>query len=94
MRGKVFRDAQVSTPTSTIETSSSLLSLSFPRESDMVSLQPAALINYYEKKNTIARLPISLSISMNSYGLITRKNRMPTAAMQVVAEAFLIHAGR
>ena len=58
----------------------------------MVSLQPAALINYYEKTNTIARLPISLSIKMNSYGLITRKNRIPTAAMQVVAAAFLSHA--
>ena len=89
---QLFRDAQLPTPSSTVETSSSLLSLSLLRESDMVSLQPAALINYYEKTNTIARLPISLSIKMNSYGLITRKNRIPTAAMQVVAAAFLSHA--
>ena len=90
---QLFRDAQVALPSSTVETSSTLLSLSLLKESDMISLQPVALISYYEKMNIIARLPISLSIKMNSYGLISRKNRIPTAAMQVVAEAFLRHAG-
>ena len=70
-----------------------LLALSLLKESDMISLQPVSLINYYEKMNIIGRLPISLSIRMNAYGLITRKNRIPTTAMQVVAQAFLLHAG-
>jgi DNA-binding transcriptional LysR family regulator len=89
---QLFRDAQTSLPVSTIETSSTLLALSLLKGSAMVSLQPVSLINYYEKMNIIGRLPISLSIKMNAYGLITRKNRIPTAAMQVVADAFLRHA--
>lgn len=89
---QLFRDAGITLPSSTVETSSTLLSLSLLKESDMVSLQPVSLISYYEKMNVIGRLPISLSIKMNSYGLITRKNRIPTAAMHVVAEAFLKHA--
>ena len=86
---QLFREAQTSLPASTIETSSTLLVLSLLKESDMISLQPVSLINYYEKMNVIGRLPVSLSIKMNAYGLITRKNRIPTAAMQVVAAAFL-----
>jgi len=86
---ELFRDARISLPSSTVETSSTLLSLSLLKESDMVSLQPVSLINYYERMNIIGRLPISLSIKMNAYGLITRKNRIPTAAMQVVADTFL-----
>lgn len=89
---QLFREAQTSLPVSTIETSSTLLALSLLKESDMISLQPVSLINYYEKMNIIGRLPISLSIRMNAYGLITRKNRIPTAAMQVVSEAFMEHA--
>ncbi len=89
---QLFRDARISLPSSTVETSSTLLSLSLLKESDMVSLQPVSLISYYERMNIIGRLPISLSIKMNSYGLVTRKNRIPTAAMQVAAEAFIKHA--
>lgn len=89
---QLFREAQTSLPSSTIETSSTLLGLSLLKESDMISLQPVSLINYYERMNIIGRLPISLSIKMNPYGLIARKNRIPTAAMHVVSEAFLKHA--
>lgn len=89
---QLFLDARTSIPTSTIETSSTLLSLALLKESDMVSLQPVSLINYYESMGIIGRLPISLSIHMNSYGLITRRNRIPTAAMQVAKQAFMEHA--
>ena len=90
---QLFREAQTNLPASTIETSSTLLGLSLLKESDMISLQPVSLISYYEKMNIIGRLPISLSIKMNAYGLLTRKNRIPTAAMHVVAEALLEQAG-
>lgn len=55
----------------------------------MVSLQPESLIDYYERIGLIGRLPIPISIKMNPYGLITRKNRIPTAAMEIVQRAFL-----
>ena len=89
---QLFRDAGTELPNSTIETSSTLLSLALLKESDMVSLQPISLINYYEGMGVISHLPISLSIKMNAYGLITRKNRVPTTAMEVAAKAFLKYA--
>lgn len=89
---QLFREAAVSLPGSTVETSSTLLALSLLKESDMVSLQPVSLINAYETANVVGRLPISLSIRMNAYGLITRKHRVPTAAMEVVSKAFVAQA--
>ena len=89
---ELFRKARIRPPASTVETSSTFLALSLLKESDMISLQSLSLIDAYEKMNIIARLPISLSINMDSYGLIRRGNRMPTAAMQVVADAFLSQA--
>jgi len=85
---ELFRKARVRAPSSTVETSSTFLALSLLKESDMISLQSLSLIDAYEKMNIIARLPISLAINMDAYGLISRKNRRPTAAMQVVADAF------
>lgn len=89
---QVFREAQTRLPTNTVETSSSLLSLALLKDSDMVSLQPASIVAGYEEMNLIGRLPISLATQMNAYGLVTRKNRVPTAAMEVVADAFRRHA--
>ena len=86
---QLFREQALASPTSTVETSSTLLSLALLKESDMVSLQPASLVDYYERIGLIGRLPIPISIKMNSYGLITRKNRIPTAAMEIVQRTFL-----
>lgn len=85
---QIFREAHTRLPANTLETSSSLLSLALLQQSDMISLQPLSLVASYEAVNQIGRLPISLATQMNAYGLVTRKNRMPTAAMAVVAEAF------
>ncbi len=89
---ELFRKARLRPPASTVETSSTFLALSLLKESDMISLQSLSLVDAYEKMNIIARLPISLAISMDSYGLVRRRNRTPTAAMQVVADAFLRQA--
>jgi len=86
---ELFRKVRIRPPASTVETSSTFLALSLLKESDMISLQSLSLVDAYEKMKIIARLPIALAISMDSYGLIRRRNRMPTAAMQVVADAFL-----
>jgi DNA-binding transcriptional LysR family regulator len=90
---EIFREARLRPPASSVETSSTFLALSLLKESDMISLQSMSLIDAYEKMNIIARLPIAMSINMDAYGLIRRRNRIPTAAMQVAADAFLRQAG-
>jgi DNA-binding transcriptional LysR family regulator len=60
---------------------------------DMLSLQPAALVDKYVKKGLLAAIPVALPDRMPDYGLITRLNEVPTPAAQAFIAVLRDQAG-
>ncbi len=88
---QTFRESRVPPPVSTVETSSILTTLSVLRESDMLAVLPTSVARYYEDLNMIATLPVALHGRLAPYGLVLRKSRPPTPAMQLVID--MLRAG-
>jgi len=65
-----------------VETPSFLFALEMMQATDMLSLQPSALVERYIHKGLLARIPVELPDRMPDYGLITRLGEPPTPAAQ------------
>jgi DNA-binding transcriptional LysR family regulator len=63
-----------------VETPSFLFALELMQATDMLSLQPAALVDRYVQKGLLARIAVELPDRMPDYGLITRLDEAPTPA--------------
>lgn len=69
-----------------VETPSFLFALEMMQTTDMLSLQPQALVERYIAKGLLARIPVDLPDRMPDYGAITRLGETPTPAMQAFME--------
>lgn len=69
-----------------VETPSFLFALEMMQATDMLSLQPQALVERYIAKGLLARIPVDLPDRMPDYGLITRLGEPPTPAMQAFTD--------
>ncbi|GAB7542900.1 LysR family transcriptional regulator [Cupriavidus sp. 8B] len=76
-----------------VETPSFLFALELMQSTDMLSLQPAALVDKYVNRGLLARIPIELPDRMPDYGLITRLGEAPTPAAQAFMEVLREKAG-
>jgi len=63
-----------------VETPSFLFALELMQATDMLSLQPAALVDRYVQKGLLARIAVELPDRMPDYGLITRLDEAPPPA--------------
>ncbi|MCC8396197.1 LysR family transcriptional regulator [Paraburkholderia sp. MMS20-SJTR3] len=88
---QTFRESRVAPPVSTVETSSILTTLSLLRDSDMLAVLPSSVAHYYVALDAIASLATPLRGRLAPYGLILRRNRRVTPAMQLVIDS--IRAG-
>jgi DNA-binding transcriptional LysR family regulator len=52
----------------------------------MLAVLPTSVARYYEDLNMIATLPVALHGRLAPYGLVLRKSRPPTPAMQLVID--------
>lgn len=84
---QIFREAQVAAPLSLVETASTMLTVSLLQQTDMITLMPLSLVNYYRSLGILARLPVPLSVRLMPFGLISRKSRTLSPALQVVSAA-------
>ncbi|WP_244818313.1 LysR family transcriptional regulator [Caballeronia sp. Lep1P3] len=84
---QTFRESRVAPPSSTVETSSILTTLSLLRDSNMLAVLPSSVAHYYATLDTIALLPTPLRGRLAPYGLILRKSRRISPATQLVIEA-------
>mgnify|MGYP006189977885 CR=1 FL=1 len=66
-----------------VETPSFLFALELMNTTNMMSLQPAALVEKYVNKGLLARIPVALPDRMPDYGLITRLGLRTTGAVQL-----------
>jgi DNA-binding transcriptional LysR family regulator len=75
------------TPTSgLVETPSFLFALELMQTTDMLSLQPTALVDKFVKRGLLARIPIDLPDRMPDYGMITRLGESPPPPAQAFME--------
>ncbi|MNR22221.1 LysR substrate binding domain protein [compost metagenome] len=90
---QIFRESQVLAPTSQLETASTMLTVSLLQQTDMIALMPLSLVEYYKGLGVLAPLPVTVSARLMPFGLISRKGRVPTAAMEVVSAELRVQAG-
>ncbi|EEA00010.1 transcriptional regulator [Burkholderia sp. H160] len=84
---QTFRESRVAPPVSAVETSSILPTLSLLRDSDMLAVLPSSVAHYYVALDAIATIPTPLRGRLAPYGLILRRNRRITPAMQLVIDS-------
>lgn len=65
-----------------VETTSFLFALELMQSSDMLSLQPAALVDKYIRKGLLTKISVDLTDRLPDYGLITRLGEPSTTAAQ------------
>jgi DNA-binding transcriptional LysR family regulator len=89
----VFDRTGLALTSGVVETPSFLFALELMQSTDMLSLQPAALVDKYVKKGLLARIPVELPDRMPDYGLITRLGEPPTSVAQTFIEVLRGFAG-
>jgi DNA-binding transcriptional LysR family regulator len=85
----MFRDAGFDAPKRVIETVSPMVVTRLLEETDFLAVLPVDVANYYASCNLIAQLGVTLSCSMDSYGVITRKGWLLSPAAKVMRQALL-----
>lgn len=83
----MFQGAGLEIPPRLIETSSLLFTTKMLQQSDFVALMPLEVARYYAAYGMVAVLPIQLSCTMDSFGIILRKDWLLSPAAKVVLRA-------
>ena len=79
---QVFHNARVDIPNSIVETTSIMTLLSLVQQTDMLGITPVSVVQDYPGRDLLAVLPISFEARLPPYGLITRRHRIQSSAMQ------------
>jgi DNA-binding transcriptional LysR family regulator len=76
-----FAAAGLVAPTGMVETPSIFSTLELLQATDMLSLQPRAAVEKYVDKGLLGRIKVPIHRAMSNYGVITRKDEMPSQQM-------------
>ncbi|MDF2642975.1 MAG: LysR family transcriptional regulator [Pseudomonas sp.] len=79
---QVFHNARVDIPSSIVETTSIMTLLSLVQQTDMLGVTPLSVVEDYPGRDLLAVLPIDFEARLPPYGLITRRHRIQSSAMQ------------
>lgn len=79
---QVFHNARVDIPSSIVETTSIMTLLSLVQQTDMLGVTPLSVVEDYPGRHLLAVLPINFEARLPPYGLITRRHRVQSSAMQ------------
>lgn len=91
---QAFQNARVDIPSSIVETTSIMTLLSLLQQTDMIGVTPVSVVDEYPARHLLAVLPISIEPRLPPYGLITRRHRIQTSAMQAFINAMITEHGR
>jgi DNA-binding transcriptional LysR family regulator len=83
----MFREEGLDTPANLIETSALLFITKMLQQSDLVAVVAADVARYYAEHGMVAVLPIQVPCNMDSFGLITRSDRLPSPAAKATLRA-------
>jgi DNA-binding transcriptional LysR family regulator len=91
---QVFHNARVDVPASVVETSSIMTLLSLVQQTDMLAVTPLSVVADYPGRDLLAILPIKFEAQLPPFGLITRRHRVQSSAMQAfMASVKIEHSG-
>ena len=79
---QVFHNARVDIPSSIVETTSIMTLLSLIQQTDMLGVTPVSVVEDYAGRDLLAVLPIKFEARLPPFGLITRRHRIQSSAMQ------------
>jgi DNA-binding transcriptional LysR family regulator len=79
---QVFHNVRVDVPSSIVETTSIMTLLSLIQQTDMLGVTPLSVVDDYPGRHLLAILPISFEPRLPPFGLITRRHRIMSSAMQ------------
>jgi DNA-binding transcriptional LysR family regulator len=91
---ETFAGAGIPAPVGMVETPSIFSTLELLQATDMISLQPRAAVEKYVSKGLLGHLPIPITRTMTSYGIVTRKHELPSQPMQEFIAILRSVAGR
>lgn len=77
-----FAAAGVPAPPSMVETPSIFSTLELLQATEMLSLQPRAAVEKYVEKGLLGHVPVPIHHTMSNYGIVTRKNEIPSQTTQ------------
>jgi DNA-binding transcriptional LysR family regulator len=89
----LFGRAGLALSAGVVETPSFLFALELMNTTNMMSLQPASLVEKYMNRGLLARIPVELTDRMPGYGLITRLGEPLTPSAQAYIEVLRETAG-
>lgn len=91
---ETFAAAGMVAPVGMVETPSIFSTLELLQATDMISLQPRAAVEKYVRNGLLGQLVVPIRRSMTHYGVITRKNEIPSQATQEFIEILRATAQR
>lgn len=84
---QAFHNARVDIPNSVVETTSIMTLLSLLQQTDMIGVTPRSVVEDYPGRHLLAVLPVVFEPRLPPYGLITRRHRIKSSAMQAFMNA-------
>ena len=83
----MFSEAGLAPPSQLIETASLLFVTKMLQQTDFISVVPTEVARYYATYGMVAILPMTLSCSMDAFGIITRTDWLLSPAANVLLRA-------
>jgi len=81
-----FIEARLALPLNIMETASMLLTSSLVRHSDLLAVMPTLVAQHYVERGTLAIVPLPIRKHLPPFGILTRKTRSPSPAIQIFIE--------
>lgn len=88
----MFQEAGLQGPVNVIETAAVLFTTKMLQRSDMIGVIATDVARYYAEHGILAVLPVALPCQMDSFGIITRRDRQPSPATKVMLDAIRFSA--
>lgn len=83
----MFHEEGLEAPSNLIETTALLFMTKMLQQSDLLSVVASDVARYYAQHGLVALLPIQLPCKMDSFGLVTRSDRLFSPAAKVMLKA-------
>jgi len=83
----MFRSAELIPPLNVVDTTSSIVITSLLQQTDSLHVMPIEVARYYESMMMLCILPIDLPCKMDSFGIITKRNRLLSPAAELLLAA-------
>lgn len=86
----MFQEEGLAPPVNLVETSSLLFVTKMLEQSDMIAVLSHAVGEYYASRGMVALLPLNMQCNMDAFGVITRRDQLPSPGTKVMIRALIL----